>query len=129
MFKEFKEFAIKGNAIDLAIGVVIGAAFGKIVDSLVNNIIMPPFGLILGNLDFAGLKWTFPSGAVLGYGAFINAVVNFFIIAFAIFLFVKQINRFRRRPEAAVTEKECQYCRTLIPIMATRCPHCTSQLA
>jgi large conductance mechanosensitive channel len=128
MFKEFKEFANKGNAIDLAVGVVIGAAFGKIVDSLVNNIILPPFGLILGNLDFAALKWTFPSGAVLGYGAFLNACLNFLIIAFSIFLIVKQINKFRRKPELAVTDKECQFCKTSIPIAASRCPHCTSQL-
>ncbi|MBX4204750.1 MAG: large conductance mechanosensitive channel protein MscL [Candidatus Doudnabacteria bacterium] len=128
MFKEFKEFAIKGNAIDLAIGVIIGAAFGAVVNSLVHDIILPPFGLILGNIDFSNLKWTFPSGAVLAYGAFINSIINFLIIAFAIFLVVKQMNRFRRKPEADISEKECAFCHTLIPIKASRCPHCTSQL-
>lgn len=128
MFKEFKEFAIKGNAIDLAIGVIIGAAFGKIVDSLVHDIILPPFGLILGNIDFSNLKWTLSSGAILGYGAFFNAIINFLIIAFAIFLVVKQINRLRRRPQAAPTERECPFCCRLIPVKAARCPNCTSQL-
>jgi large conductance mechanosensitive channel len=128
MFKEFREFAIKGNAIDLAVGVIIGTAFGKIIESLVNDIIMPPFGLILGNLDFSNLMIHFPSGASLRYGIFLNAVVNFLIIAFVIFLIIKQINRFRRKPQAAPAEKICTYCQTTIPIMATRCPHCTSQL-
>lgn len=128
MWKEFKEFAIKGNAIDLAVGVVVGAAFSKIVDSLVNNIIMPPFGLILGNINFTTLRWTLPSGAVLGYGAFINAVINFLIIAFAIFLAVKQINRFRKNPNAVPTQKECLFCKMSINIQAVKCPHCTSNL-
>jgi large conductance mechanosensitive channel len=129
MFKEFKEFAVKGNAIDLAVGVIVGAAFGKIVDSLVNDIIMPPFGLILGNLNFSRLMVHLRSGADLRYGAFINAVINFLIIAFVIFLLVKQMNRFRRKPEvAAPSEKICPFCQTAIPIKATRCPHCTSQV-
>jgi large conductance mechanosensitive channel len=128
MFKEFKEFAIKGNAIDLAIGVIVGAAFSAVVNSLVNDIILPPFGLILGNLDFSSLKWTFPSGAVLAYGSFINACINFLIVAFAIFLVVKQINRFRRKPQAAPSEKLCPFCKTSINIAATRCPHCTSAI-
>ena len=128
MLRDFKEFAIKGSAIDLAIGVVIGAAFSKIVDSLVNNIIMPPLGLVLGNVDFSNLKWTLPSGAVLGYGAFINAVVNFLIIAFAIFLMVRQINRFRRNPTEVPSQKQCPYCVSSISIGATRCPHCTASL-
>ena len=129
MFKEFKEFAIKGNAIDLAVGVVIGAAFAKIVDSLVNHIILPPFGLILGNIDFSNLKWTLPSGAALGYGAFINAVINFLIIAFAIFLVVKQINKFRKNPNAVPTQKECPFCKSSVNINATKCPYCTSNLS
>lgn len=128
MFKEFREFAIKGNAIDLAVGVVIGSAFGGIVNSLVNDIIMPPFGLIMGNIDFSQLKWTFPSGASLRYGAFINAVINFLIIAFAIFMVVKQINRFRKIPNEAVNQKECPFCKTTINLAATKCPNCTSQL-
>jgi large conductance mechanosensitive channel len=128
MFKEFKEFAIKGDAVDLAIGVIIGTAFGAVVNSLVHDIILPPFGLILGNIDFSNLKWTFPSGAVLAYGIFLNAIINFLIIAFAIFLVVKQLNRFRRKPEAAPTERECPFCKTLIPLRATRCPHCTSAI-
>lgn len=128
MFKEFKEFAIKGNAVDLAVGVIIGAAFGKIIDSLVNDIIMPPLGLVLGHLDFSKLVVHLSSGADLRYGAFINVVINFLIIAFVIFLMVKQINRLRRQKEVPPTEKECQFCRSKIPILASRCPHCTSQV-
>jgi large conductance mechanosensitive channel len=129
MFKDFKEFAVKGNAIDLAVGVIIGAAFGKIVDSLVNDIIMPPFGLVLGNLDFSKLAIHFNSGAVLRYGAFINAIVNFLIISFAIFLLIKQMNRFRRKNQPTQVERHCPFCFTNIPNQAVRCPHCTSQIA
>lgn len=128
MFKEFKEFAVKGNAIDLAVGVIIGTAFGKIIESLVNDIIMPPFGLVLGNLDFSNLMIHFRSGAILRYGAFINTVINFLIISFAIFIVIKQMNRFRRKPQAAPSEKLCQFCQSSVPIKATRCPHCTSQI-
>lgn len=128
MLKEFKEFAVKGNAIELAIGVVIGTAFGAVVNSLVKDIIMPPFGLILGNVDFSNLKWTLPSGAVLGYGSFINAVINFLIIAFSIFLIVRQINRFRKGKDAPPTQKECANCFSSISIKATRCPNCTSDI-
>jgi large conductance mechanosensitive channel len=129
MFKEFKEFAVKGNAIDLAIGVVIGTAFSGIVNSLVKDIIMPPFGLILGNVDFSNLKWTLPSGAVLGYGSFFNAIINFLIISFAIFLLVKQMNRFRKGKGNPPTTKECPYCKSSIPVAAVKCAHCTSSLS
>lgn len=130
MFKEFKEFAVKGNAIDLAVGVIIGAAFGKIVDSLVQDIIMPPLGLILGNVDFSKLKINLPSGAVFAYGSFINAVINFLIIAFVIFLMVKQMNRFKSKPvPSAPNEKDCPFCYSKIPLRAVRCPNCTSQMS
>jgi large conductance mechanosensitive channel len=148
MFKEFKEFAIKGNVIDLAIGVIIGGAFGKIITSLVNDIIMPPIGLVLGNVDFANLyavmKGSVPAGTSLleaqkiagvvtwNYGAFINNIINFLIVAFVIFLVVKQINRFQKPAPvpapAAPTTKDCPYCFTPIPLKATRCPNCTSEL-
>ncbi|MGE5392232.1 MAG: large conductance mechanosensitive channel protein MscL [Candidatus Saccharibacteria bacterium] len=142
MFKEFREFAVKGNAIDLAVGVIIGAAFGKIVDSLVNDIIMPPLGLLVGKVDFANLFINlsgrhYPTLAaakaagapVLAYGNFLNVILNFLIIAFVIFLMVKQMNRFRRKTESQPTERLCPYCATAIPIVAKRCPHCTSDLA
>ncbi|HYE22666.1 MAG TPA: large conductance mechanosensitive channel protein MscL [Verrucomicrobiae bacterium] len=139
MLKEFREFAVRGNAIDLAIGVIIGAAFGKIVDSLVNDIIMPPFGLVAGRVDFGNLFInlggnTYPSlqaakaaGApTLNYGLFINSVINFLIISFVIFLIVKQINRFRKNQ--APDKKTCPFCQTQVLIKAVRCPACTSQL-
>jgi large conductance mechanosensitive channel len=141
MLKEFREFAVKGNAIDLAVGVIIGAAFGKIVESLVNDIIMPPFGLIAGKVDFRNLFLNlggndYPSLAAaraagaptLNYGLFINALINFLIIAFVIFLLVKQVNRFRNRGQAAPSTKSCPYCFSNINIQATKCPSCTSQL-
>ncbi len=146
MFKEFKEFAIKGNAVDMAVGIVIGAAFGTIVKSLVDDIIMPPIGLVLGNIDFsnlylllkAGTKAAAPyaslaaakeAGAVtLNYGVFINAVVSFLIVAFAIFLVVRSLNRFKREKPLAPSTKECPYCVSMIPMKALRCPHCTSEL-
>jgi large conductance mechanosensitive channel len=143
MFKEFREFAMRGNVIDLAIGVIIGAAFGKIVTSMVNDIIMPPLGLILGQVDFRSLfidlsgeahpslEAAQAAGApTINYGVFINNIVDFLIIAFVIFIVVRQINRFTRKPEpaAAPTTKACPYCVTAIPLKATRCPACTSQL-
>ncbi len=136
MLKEFKDFAMRGNVLDMAIGVVIGAAFGKIVTSMVNDIIMPPLGMILGKVDFSSLKLTLqeavdktPAVAV-NYGAFINTIIDFVIVAFCIFLVIKQVNRFTKKPEppAAPTTKPCAYCQTDIPIKATRCPNCTSQL-
>jgi len=144
MLKEFKAFALRGNVIDLAIGVIIGGAFGKIITSFVNDIIMPPIGMLLGGVNFADLfvaldGKTYESLAkaqelgapTLNYGTFINTVIDFIIIAFVIFLVVKQINRLMPKPAPAVVEvttKECPYCYTTIPIKATRCPHCTTEL-
>ena len=144
MLKEFKAFALRGNVIDLAIGVIIGGAFGKIVSSFVNDIIMPPIGLLLGNVNFAdrfvaldgktyeSLAKAQELGApTLNYGMFINTIIDFIIIALVIFFVVKQINRMATKPApapAAPTTKECPYCFTAIPIKATRCPHCTSEL-
>jgi large conductance mechanosensitive channel len=143
MFKEFKEFAMRGNVIDLAVGVIIGAAFGKIVSSLVQDIIMPPIGLLLRGVDFSNLFVTlkgphYPTltaakaaGApTLNYGVFLNDVLDFLIVAFCVFILVQQVNRWTRKPEpaAAPTTKECPQCATMIPIKAKRCPHCTSQL-
>jgi large conductance mechanosensitive channel len=144
MLKEFREFAVKGNALDLAVGVIIGAAFGAIVTSLVNDIMMPPIGLLAGGLDFkdyfvalngqtyASLAVAKAAGApVIAYGQFINTVINFLIVAFAIFLVVKQVNRLRR-PAAAPPPpamKDCQYCLSSIPAKAVRCPHCTSDVS
>ncbi|MCX6620144.1 MAG: large conductance mechanosensitive channel protein MscL [Acidobacteria bacterium] len=145
MFKEFKEFAMKGNVVDLAVGVIIGASFGKIVTSVVNDVIMPPIGLMLGNVDFSNLFINLTSKPaatlaaakaggvpVIAYGAFLNSVLDFLIVAFVVFLLVKQINRLNRTAEAAPAApatKSCQYCATEIPIAAVRCPHCTSALA
>ena len=141
MWKEFKEFAIKGNALDLAVGVIIGAAFGKIVSSLVDDIIMPPLGAIAGKIDFSNLfvalnGQSYPTlqaarqaGApVVAYGAFLNNVINFLIAAFAVFLLVKQINRLKKGEEQKPAARQCEYCKQSIAIDATRCPHCTSQL-
>lgn len=149
MFKEFKEFAMRGNVIDMAIGIIIGGAFGPIVGSMVSDILMPPIGLALGNVDFsnlfllvkAGSKAAAPyasladakaAGAVtINYGVFINSVISFVIVAFCVFLLVKTMNRLRREeeaPPAAPTTKDCPFCCTSIAIQATRCPHCTSEL-
>lgn len=150
MFKEFKEFAMKGSVMDMAIGIIIGGAFTPIVKSLVNDIIMPPIGLLLGDVDFAGkyillkagaqvpgpydtLQAAKDAGAVtLNYGMFINAIVTFLIVAFAVFLLVKVINRWKREeetPPAEPTTKECPHCCTEIAIAATRCPACTAELS
>ena len=149
MFKDFKEFAMRGNVVDMAVGIVIGAAFGTIVKSFVDDVLMPPIGLLLGNVDFAnlfsvlkeGTKAVGPyaslaaakaAGAVtLNWGTFINTIISFIIIAFAVFLVIKGINRMKREkeaPPAELTTKECPFCFTTIPIQASRCPHCTSQL-
>ncbi|MEK3883437.1 large-conductance mechanosensitive channel protein MscL [Paenibacillus sp. PL2-23] len=145
MMQEFKEFAMKGNVIDLAVGVIIGGAFGKIVTSLVNDVIMPPIGALLGEVNFKDLKYylvdvtdmdeaALETAAAIRYGQFINVVLDFLIVAFCIFLMVKGINTLRRKNEekekapAAPTEKDCPYCLSKIPIKATRCKHCTSQL-
>ncbi|MEJ2599212.1 MAG: large conductance mechanosensitive channel protein MscL [Anaerolineales bacterium] len=144
MLKEFKEFAMRGNVIDLAIAVILGGAFGKIVTSLVNDIIMPPIGQLLSGINFSDLfislnGQSYPSlvdaqnaGApTINYGVFINNVIDFVIVAFIIFLVVRQINRWQRQPEpepAEPTTKDCPYCFTTIPIKARRCPNCTSEL-
>jgi large conductance mechanosensitive channel len=142
MLKEFKEFAMRGNVLDMAVGVIIGAAFGGIVTSLVNDILMPPIGLVLGKVDFVNLfislsGRSYPSlkaareagAATLNYGLFFNTVLNFLIVAFAIFLLIRQVNRLRR-PEAAPVPatRDCPYCLMSVPVRATRCPHCTSEL-
>ena len=144
MFKEFKEFAMRGNVIDLAVGVIIGFAFGKIVSSLVQDIIMPPIGALLKNVNFSNLfvaldgkhYATLPDAqkagaATINYGIFINNVIDFLIVAFCVFLLVQQVNRFTKKPEpaAAPTTKDCPQCAMAIPINAKRCPHCTSQVA
>jgi len=143
MLKEFKEFAVKGNMIDLAIGVVLGAAFGAVVASLVKDVLMPPLGKLMGGVDFADLfvvlgSGTYPSlkaakdagAATINYGLFINSIINFLLVAWALFFVVKAVNTTRRQPApAAPTEKECPYCLSKIPLKATRCPHCTSGLS
>jgi large conductance mechanosensitive channel len=149
MLKEFKEFVLRGNVVDMAVGIIIGAAFGTIVASLVGDIIMPPIGLLLGGVDFANffilLKVGSPSapyasladaqaaGAVtINYGVFINAVVSFLVVALVMFLLIRSINRLKREEEAPLAEpttKECPFCLSTIPIKATRCAHCTSELA
>jgi large conductance mechanosensitive channel len=148
MLKEFKEFAMRGNVVDMAVGIIIGAAFGTIVKSLVDDVIMPPIGLLLGNVDFANLFITLKQGAtagpyltladakkagavVLSYGTFINTVISFVIVAFSVFLLIKGMNTLKRKeeaPPAAPTTKECPHCLSTIPIKATRCAHCTSNL-
>ncbi len=148
MFKEFKEFALRGNVVDMAVGIVIGAAFGTIISSLVSDILMPPLGLLLGNVDFSNLFIILKEGKVPGpypslaaakaasavtinYGVFVNTVVSFLLVAFAVFLIVRNINRLRRQEQAAppaATTKECPYCVSVIPIKAVRCPHCTTEL-
>jgi large conductance mechanosensitive channel len=147
MLKEFKEFAMRGNVLDLAVGIIIGGAFGTIVKSLVDDVIMPPIGLALGNVDFADLFLMLKAGAkaappyatlaeakaagavTINYGVFVNAVITFLIVAFAVFLLVRAANRLRpQEAPAAPTTKECPYCRLAIPIGATRCPQCTSEL-
>jgi large conductance mechanosensitive channel len=148
MLKEFREFALRGNVVDMAVGIIIGAAFGTIVKSLVDDVIMPPIGLLLGDVDFANLfvllKQGSPSapyasladaqaaGAVtINYGLFVNAVISFLIVAFVVFLLIRSMNRMKREeeaPPAEPTTKECPYCLSTIPIKASRCPHCTSEL-
>jgi len=130
LVKEFKDFAIKGNVLDMAVGIVIGAAFGNIVSSLVADIIMPPIGLLLKGIDFSSLVIQLNEKTAIKYGAFINNILNFLIVAAAIFLVVKQVNRLRKAPPPAdPTVKDCPKCCTAIPIKATRCPHCTSELS
>jgi len=128
MLKEFREFAMRGSVMDLAVGVIIGGAFGKIVASLVGDVIMPLIGLVIGGVDFGGLAFTVGS-ATVKYGAFIQAIIDFIVIAFVIFMLVRAMNRMQKpAPAAAPTTKDCPHCLTAIPIKATRCPNCTSQL-
>lgn len=129
MIKEFKAFVMRGNVMDLAVGVIIGGAFGKIVSSLVNDILMPLIGLIIGGIDFSGLAFTL-GGAKITYGIFINNLIDFIIIALVIFMMVKGVNKLNRKPAPAAspTSKECPHCFSTISIKATRCPNCTSEL-
>jgi large conductance mechanosensitive channel len=149
MLKDFKEFAMRGSVVDMAVGIVIGAAFGAIVKSFVDDVLMPPIGLLLGNVDFSNLFITLKDGAkaagpyaslvaakaagavTLNLGLFINTVISFVIIAFAVFLVIKGLNRMKTAeaaPPAEPTTKECPFCWSTIPLKATRCPHCTSEL-
>jgi large conductance mechanosensitive channel len=148
MLKEFKEFALRGNVVDMAVGIVIGAAFGTIVKSLVADVIMPPVGLMLGGVDFSNMFLVLKAGEVAGpyasladaqevgavtlnYGIFINSIISFLIVAFAIFLVIRSMNRMKREEEvapAAPTVKDCTFCMMSIPIKAVRCPHCTADL-
>ncbi|MBI1793092.1 MAG: large-conductance mechanosensitive channel protein MscL [Chloroflexi bacterium] len=130
MLKEFRDFAMRGNVMDLAVGVIIGGAFGKIVGSLVGDVLMPLIGLLIGGVDFSGLGITVGSAEVK-YGSFIQAIFDFIIIAFVIFMLVRSMNKLQKpapAPVAVPTTKECPHCFTMIPIKATRCPNCTSQL-
>jgi len=143
VWKEFKEFAVKGNAIDLAVGVIIGAAFGKIVTSIVEDLLMPPIGRVVGNLDFSNLYIRLSdkvapglsladakkAGPVFAYGSFITTTINFLIVAFCIFLVVKGINHLKRPKTGPPTVKDCPACTMSIPIQAKRCPHCTTELS
>lgn len=141
---EFKEFAMRGSVLDMAIGIIIGAAFGKIVTSLVNDIIMPPLGMIIGDVDFNNLFISLSGGeystlsdaqaagaVTINYGIFINTIVDFVLVAFAIFLLIREVNKMRKPAAAAPAPatKECPFCLSIVPLKATRCPSCTSQLS
>lgn len=145
MLKEFREFALRGNVVDMAVGIIIGAAFGTIVQSLVKDVLMPPIGLLLGKVDFSNLYVVLKQGATAGpygalqnaqsagavtlnYGLFINSIVSFVIVAFAVFLVVKQVNKLRQPAPAAPATKDCPFCFSAIPAKATKCAHCTSAL-
>src|SRR5215467_10503031 len=143
MIKEFKEFAMRGNVLDMAVGIIIGAAFGQIVTSFVQDVLMPPVGRLLGHVDFSNLFVSLSGehydtlaaakaagAATLNYGVFLNTVINFLIVAFAVFLLVRQVNRFAPKPApaAAPATRECPYCLSAVPLKATKCAHCTSAL-
>lgn len=148
MLKDFKEFALRGNVVDMAVGIIIGAAFGTIVNSLVSDILMPAIGVLLGSVDFSSFFIVLREGKIPGpyvspaaakaagaatvnYGIFVNTVVSFLIVAFAVFLLVRNINKIKRReevPPAVITTKECPYCLSVVPVKAVRCAHCTSEL-
>ncbi len=136
MLKEFKEFAMRGNVVDMAVGIIIGGAFGKIISSLVSDVVMPPIGLLLGKADFSAFSLILQNAqenvpaVVVKYGAFINTVIDFIIVAFVIFLVIKQMNRLKGQEQPkAPTTKECPRCCISIPMKATRCPQCTSELS
>ena len=142
MLKEFKEFALRGNVIDMAVGVILGAAFGKVVSSLVQDVLMPPIGLLAGNVNFAEHFLTLSSGhyanleearkagaATLNYGIFLNQVVDFLLVGFAVFLLVRQVNRFTPKPAASPSTRPCPHCLMEVPLKAARCGHCTSMLS
>jgi large conductance mechanosensitive channel len=144
MLKEFKEFAMRGNVVDMAVGIIIGAAFGQIVNSFVQDVLMPPIGRLLGHVDFSNLFLNLSEthytsiaaakaagAATLNYGLFLNTVINFLIVAFAVFLLVRQVNRFAPKPAPAApapATRDCPFCLSAIPPKATRCPHCTSEV-
>jgi large conductance mechanosensitive channel len=143
MIKEFKEFAMRGNVLDMAVGIIVGAAFGQIVNSFVQDILMPPIGRLLGHVDFSNLFVSLSEAhydtiaaakaagaATLNYGVFLNTVINFLIVAFAVFLLVRQVNRLAPKPApvAAPTTRDCPYCLSAVPAKATKCMHCTSEL-
>jgi len=128
MLKEFQDFAVKGNAVDMAVGIIIGGAFGKIVTSLVNDVVMPPIGMLLGKVDFSNLAIALNEKTAIKYGVFLNNILDFVIVAFCIFLVVRQMNRLKLGPPAEPTTKSCPQCLSIIPIKATRCAHCTSAL-
>ncbi|OGT38618.1 MAG: mechanosensitive ion channel protein MscL [Gammaproteobacteria bacterium RIFCSPHIGHO2_12_FULL_37_14] len=135
MWKEFKEFAMRGNVIDMAVGIIIGSAFGKIISSLVNDVIMPPIGMLLGKVDFSNLTITLlqqtsnSSAVTIKYGVFVNSLIDFIIVAFAMFIVIKQVNRFTRSQANTEHIKDCPYCCSKISVNASRCPDCTSQLS
>ncbi len=147
MLKEFKAFAMRGNVVDMAVGIIIGAAFGAIVKSLVDDVIMPPIGMLMGNVDFSNVYVVLKEGAIAAapyasladakkagavtiiYGVFVNSVISFLIVAFAVFMLIRNINRLKQdEAPAPVTTKDCPFCASSIPLKATRCPHCTSEL-
>jgi large conductance mechanosensitive channel len=131
MFKEFKEFAMRGSVLDMAVGIIIGAAFGAIVSSLVADVLMPPIGLLLGKVDFANLALRLSDTVTINYGKFINAVISFLIVAFSLFLIIRSMNRLKKKAEAPApppATKDCPFCATAVPVKAVRCPHCTSEL-
>jgi large conductance mechanosensitive channel len=131
MFKEFKEFAMRGSVLDMAVGIIIGGAFGTIVSSLVADVLMPPIGMLLGKVDFSSLAIRLSDTVAIGYGKFINAIISFLIVAFSLFLVIRAMNRLKKKSEAAPAEpttKDCPFCATAVPIKAVRCPNCTSDL-
>jgi len=131
MFKEFKEFAMRGSVLDMAVGIIIGVAFGTIVSSLVADVLMPPFGLLLGKVDFASLAIPLSDTVTINYGKFINAVISFLLVAFSLFMIIRSMNKLKKKAEAPApppATKECPFCATAVPVKAVRCPHCTSEL-